>query len=62
MYKNASKHLEGVKKVIDTTNFTEAGGIIDRALDVAVSKDDRYLKNSKITYRCKKGSHKMERM
>jgi hypothetical protein len=61
MYKNAEKHLKGVEKVIDTEAFTEAGGIIDRALDLTVSKDDNYIKNVKVTNRCKKGAHKSGR-
>lgn len=61
IYKNSNKHLEGVKKVIDTTQFSDAEGIVDRALDVTVSDDDKIVKNSKITYRCKKISNKTGR-
>lgn len=61
MYKISNKHLEGVKEVIDAHHFTESGGIIDRALDVAVSKNDKYLNNAKITYN-KKSFRKMGRM
>lgn len=59
MYKNAQKYLKGVEKVINAEEFTESGGIVDRAMDVTVSKDDTYVKNAvKIAKRCKKGNHK----
>lgn len=61
MYKISNKHLEGVKEVIDAHHFTESGGILDRALDVAVSKNDRYLKNAEITYD-KKRTRKIGRL
>ena len=43
MYKNAKKHFEGVKTVIDAEAYT--GGILERAQDAAVSKDDEYIEN-----------------
>lgn len=55
MYKNAKKHFEGVKDVIDAEAYT--GGILERAQDAAVSKDDDYIDNIIIAKRCKKGKN-----
>lgn len=55
MYKNVKKHFEGVKDIIDAEAYT--GGILERAQDVAVSKDDEYIENVRIASRCKKGKH-----
>lgn len=55
MYKNAKKHFEGVKDVIDAESYT--GGILERAQDAAVSKDDKYIENVRIANRCKKGKN-----
>jgi hypothetical protein len=59
MYKYAKKHLEGVKDVIDAEAYT--GGILERAKDAAVSKDDEYIENIMVASRCHKKSHKMGR-
>jgi hypothetical protein len=54
MYKNVKKHFEGVKDIIDAEAYT--GGILERAQDAAVTKDDKYIENIKVASRDKKST------
>jgi hypothetical protein len=51
--------LKNVKKIIDSEAYS--GGILQRAQDVAISKDDKEIQGIMITKRCKKSSHKYGR-
>lgn len=51
--------LKNVKKIIDAEAYS--GGILQRAHDAALSKDDTVVKNIKVASRCKNKSHKPQR-
>lgn len=52
MYKSSKRHLDGVKEVIDAEAYT--GGILERAKDAAVAKDDEYLRDIQVASRGKR--------
>jgi hypothetical protein len=57
MYKSSKRHLDGVKEVIDAEAYS--GGILERAKDAAVAKNDKYIEDVKMVDRrkCKHHSH-----
>jgi hypothetical protein len=59
MQKYNEEKLKNVKKVIDVQAYS--GGILNRAHDAALSKDDTVVKNVMVESRCKGKSHKMHR-
>lgn len=52
--------MKGIKKIIDAEAYS--GGILQRAHDVTLSKDDHVVDNIMIASRCKKGRKNYGRM
>lgn len=52
--------MKSIKKIIDAEAYS--GGILERAHDMTLSKDDKVIENIMIASRCKGKSHKYGRM